>query len=104
LPKPTDHVFPGNHIKMFHALLDRGELKLDRDGNRRIAYSLRHIYICMRLMGGADIDQIAKNCRTSMEMIKNTESSYCAFTNYLARAYHAALLETRPTLRAKQNS
>jgi integrase len=54
LPKPTDHVFPGNHIKMFNALLDRSELKLDRDGNRRTAYSLRHTYICMRLMEGAD--------------------------------------------------
>jgi integrase len=70
LPKPTDHVFPGNHIKMFNALLDKSELKLDRDGNRRTAYSLRHTYICMRLMEGADIYQIAKNCRTSVEMIE----------------------------------
>ena len=36
----------------------------DRDGNRRTAYSLRHTYICMRLMEGADIYQVAKNCRT----------------------------------------
>jgi integrase len=56
--------------KMFNALLDRSELKLDRDGNRRTAYSLRHTYICMRLMEGADIYQIAKNCRTSVEMIE----------------------------------
>jgi hypothetical protein len=70
LPKPTDHLFPGNHIKMFNALLDRGELRLDRDGNRRTAYSLWHTYICMRLMEGADIYQIAKNCRTSVEMIE----------------------------------
>lgn len=70
LPKPTDHVFPGNHIKMFNALMERSELKLDRDGNRRTAYSLRHTYICMRLMEGADIYQIAKNCRTSVEMIE----------------------------------
>jgi hypothetical protein len=27
-------------------------------------------YICMRLMEGADIYQIAKNCRTSVEMIE----------------------------------
>lgn len=70
LPKPTDHVFPGNHIKMFNALMRRSELKLDRDGNRRTAYSLRHTYICMRLSEGADIYQIAKNCRTSVEMIE----------------------------------
>ena len=70
LPKPMDHVFPGNHIKLFNGVLTRSGLKLDRDGNKRTAYSLRHTYICMRLMEGADIYQIAKNCRTSVEMIE----------------------------------
>ncbi|HEV2038153.1 MAG TPA: hypothetical protein VGQ96_06045, partial [Candidatus Eremiobacteraceae bacterium] len=69
-PEPTDPVFPGNHIKLFNGVLARSDLKLDRDGNRRTAYSLRHTYICMRLMEGADIYQIAKNCRTSVEMIE----------------------------------
>jgi integrase len=69
-PEPTDPVFPGNHIKLFNGVLARSGLKLDRDGNRRTAYSLRHTYICMRLMEGADIYQIAKNCRTSVEMIE----------------------------------
>jgi len=69
-PQPTDHVFPGNHIKLFNGVLKRADLKKDRDGNRRTAYSLRHTYICMRLMEGADIYQIAKNCRTSVEMIE----------------------------------
>jgi integrase len=68
-PEPIDPVFPGNHIKLFNGVLTRTKLKLDRDGNRRTAYSLRHTYICMRLMEGADIYQIAKNCRTSVEMI-----------------------------------
>jgi integrase len=70
LPQPTDHVFTGNHIKLFNSLLDRTKLKLDRDEKPRTAYSLRHTYICMRLMEGADIYQIAKNCRTSVEMIE----------------------------------
>lgn len=70
LPRPTDLVFPGNHIKMFNNVLEEEGLKLDRDGNRRTAYSLRHTYICLRLMEGADIYQIAKNCRTSVEMIE----------------------------------
>jgi len=70
LPKPTDLIFPGNHIKLFNNLLDRTKLKFDRDGKPRTAYSLRHTYICMRLMEGADIYQIAKNCRTSVEMIE----------------------------------
>jgi integrase len=69
-PRPTDPVFPGNHIKLFNGVLRRTGLKKDRDGNRRTAYSLRHTYICMRLMEGADIYQIAKNCRTSVEMIE----------------------------------
>lgn len=69
-PQPTDTIFPGNHIKLFNNLLERTNLKFDRDGKRRTAYSLRHTYICMRLMEGADIYQIAKNCRTSVEMIK----------------------------------
>ena len=42
----------------------------DREGRPRTAYSLRHTYICLRLMEGADIYQIAKNCRTSVEMIE----------------------------------
>lgn len=33
LPQPTDHVFPGNHIKLFNGVLARSSLKLDRDGN-----------------------------------------------------------------------
>ncbi len=40
--------------------------KSDRDGNARTAYSLRYTYICLRPMEGADIYQIAKNCRTSV--------------------------------------
>ena len=31
---------------------------------------LRHSYICFRLLEGADIYQVAKNCRTSVEMIE----------------------------------
>ncbi len=70
LPQPMDHVFPSNHIKLFNGVLKRAGLKFDRDNNPRTAYSLRHTYICMRLMEGADIYQIAKNCRTSVEMIE----------------------------------
>ena len=57
-------------------VLEELKLKVDRDGNRRTAYSLRHTYICMRLMEGADIYQIAKNCRTSVEMIETFYASH----------------------------
>lgn len=78
LPKPDDPVFPGNHVIMFNAILDEENLKFDREGNRRTAYSLRHTYICLRLMEGADIYQIAKNCRTSVEMIEKYYASHIA--------------------------
>lgn len=69
-PNPTDVVFPKTHRELFNAVLDEEGLKKDRDGRPRTAYSLRHTYICLRLMEGADIYQIAKNCRTSVEMIE----------------------------------
>jgi integrase len=56
--------------------LDEENLKFDREGNRRTAYSLRHTYVCLRLMEGADIYQIAKNCRTSVEMIEKYYASH----------------------------
>jgi integrase len=75
-PQPTDKLFPKTHRELFNAVLDELNLKTDRDGNRRTAYSLRHTYICLRLMEGADIYQIAKNCRTSVEMIEKFYASH----------------------------
>lgn len=66
----TDLLFPDLHAHHLNALLDEQKLKADREGLRRSAYSLRHTYICLRLMEGAAIYQIAKNCRTSVEMIE----------------------------------
>jgi len=88
-PGPTDPVFPGNHIKMFNGILRETNLKSDRDGNRRTAYSLRHTYICMRLMEGADIYQIAKNCRTSVEMIEKF------YATHIKTALDAAAINVR---------
>lgn len=70
LPGPTDRLFPTTHRELFNAVLGDLKMKTDREGLRRSAYSLRHTYICLRLMEGADIYQIAKNCRTSVEMIE----------------------------------
>jgi integrase len=69
-PQPTDLVFPKTHRQLFNTILEEEGLKKDREGQPRTAYSLRHTYICLRLMEGADIYQIAKNCRTSVEMIE----------------------------------
>ena len=69
-PKPTEKLFPKGHREMFNIIINELNLKFDREGSRRTSYSLRHTYICLRLMEGADIYQIAKNCRTSVEMIE----------------------------------
>jgi len=67
---PTTRVFPEFNRDMFNKILDEEGLKFDRDGQRRTAYSLRHTYISMRLMEGANIHQVANNCRTSVQMIE----------------------------------
>jgi hypothetical protein len=69
-PKPTEWVFPTYQMDLFNRVLNDEGLKFDREGQRRTFYSLRHTYICLRLMEGADIYQIAKNCRTSVDMIE----------------------------------
>lgn len=75
-PAPTDPVFPTRHHDLFNTILGEIKLKFDREGQRRTFYSLRHTYICMRLMEGADVYQIAKNCRTSVKMIEDFYASH----------------------------
>jgi integrase len=74
--EPTAKIFPKFQKQLFTSLLDELDLRTDREGQRRTAYSLRHTYICLRLMEGADIYQIAKNCRTSVEMIEKFYASH----------------------------
>jgi integrase len=90
-PQPTDRLFASNQRELLNAILTEEKLKIDRDGNRRTAYSLRHTYICLRLTEGADIYQIAKNCRTSVEMIEK----YYA-THIKSRLDAAAINVRRP--------
>lgn len=75
-PGPTDLIFGKTQRELMNTILDELGLKFDRDGQRRTAYSLRHTYICLRLMEGADIYQVAKNCRTSVEMIEKYYASH----------------------------
>ena len=70
MPEPTDLIFPKWQRELFKTILEEQDLRFDRDGRPRTAYSLRHTYICLRLMEGADTYQIAKNFRTSVEMIE----------------------------------
>jgi integrase len=75
-PKPTDVIFPTGRHELFNKLLGELGLKFDREGQRRTFYSLRHTYICLRLIEGADVYQIAKNCRTSVKMIEDFYASH----------------------------
>ncbi len=75
-PEKTDLIFPKSHRELFNTILAEEGLKVDREGQPRTAYSLRHTYICLRLMEGADIYQVAKNCRTSVEMIEKYYASH----------------------------
>lgn len=75
-PRPTDKVFGKTPRELMNTILGEIGLKTDRDGQVRTAYSLRHTYISLRLMEGADIYQVAKNCRTSVEMIEKYYASH----------------------------
>ena len=52
-PEPTDLIFPKWQSELFETILEEENLRFDRDGRPRTAYSLRHTYISMRLMEGA---------------------------------------------------
>jgi integrase len=73
-------------------------MRVDRDGRPRTAYSLRHTYICLRLLEGADIYQLAKNCRTSVGMI---EKYYAVHLKTQLDA--SAINKMRPKLKKKQS-
>jgi integrase len=96
-PKPTDRVFPKTHRQLFKDILTELGLRRDRDGRLRTLYSLRHSYICFRLMERADVYQIAKNCRTSVEMI---QKHYAA---HIKNTLDAAAINTRRPM-AKERS
>jgi integrase len=96
-PKPTDKIFGPTPHDLLNAVLEQLGLKKDRDGNNRTAYSLRHTYICLRLMEGADIYQIAKNCRTSVEMIERY------YASHIKNTLDAAAINVRKPKRPKKN-
>ena len=96
-PQPTDPIFPKTHRQLFNTILDEEGLKKDREGQPRTAYSLRHTYICLRLMEGADIYQIAKNCRTSVEMIEKY------YASHLKNTLDAAAINIRRPKTKKKN-
>ncbi len=110
LPEPTDRLFPNDHRELLNQILGELNLKTDREGQVRTAYSLRHTYICLRLMEGADIYQIAKNCRTSVEMIEKFYASHikdmidAAAVNVMKKKPPKKATEKRTNVRAPQRT
>lgn len=66
-------VFLEHHRDMFNKILQETGLKLtnSQPPMKRDFISLRHTYICFRLLAGANIYDVAANCRTSVAMIEN---------------------------------
>ncbi len=71
-----DLIFPKIQRELFNTIMDELGMKSDREGNPRTACSLRHAYISFRLIEGADIYQVSKNWRTSVEMIRKFHASH----------------------------
>ena len=92
---------PQGYRQLFSDILDEQQLKFDREGNRRTAYGLWHSYICLRLMEGADIYQIAKNCRTGVEMIEKFYASHIKTTSPITSASRG---RARPRRRVRNRS
>lgn len=88
-PKPTERLFPNRQSSLLNSILVEAGLKEDREGHKRTAYSLRHTYISFRLLEGADIYQVAKNCRTSVEMIEKT------YARHIQSSLNAAAINVR---------
>jgi len=97
-PKLEDKVFPNDQAGLLTTVLKEEGLKTDRDGQSRTAYSLRHTYICLRLMEGANIYQIAKNCRTSVEMIEKY------YASHIKNRLDAAAINVRRSKKLSKNN
>lgn len=74
----ANKVFRLDHRSLFNRILLEQDLKADRDGRPRSAYSLRHTYVSIRLMHGANIFQLAMNCRTSVAMLEKYYARHIA--------------------------
>ena len=66
-------------------------------GDRGLSEITPGTYICLRLMEGADIYQIAKNCRTSVEMIEKY------YASHLKNSLDAAAINIRSPKTKKKN-
>jgi integrase len=62
-------MFVSHHRDMFNEVLKRASLKFDDSGRKRDFISLRHTYICNKIIERVPVYDIAINCRTSPDVI-----------------------------------
>ena len=76
--KSTTNLFLTHHRDMFNVILAQTNLKFSdsQPPAKRDFVSLRATYICFRLLNGADVYEVATNCRTSPEMIRDSYAKY----------------------------
>jgi len=76
--KSNEKLFPKHHRDMFNVVLGQNNLKYSntQPPARRDFVSLRATYICYRLLNGADVYEVATNCRTSPEIIRESYAKY----------------------------
>jgi integrase len=62
----------GDFREGFNSVIREAGVEFDADGNKLVIYSLRHTYITFRLQYGKNlsIHSLAKNCRTSVQMLE----------------------------------
>jgi len=78
LHSSDNNVFKGYHRDMFREVLIAANLYKtnDRPPLRRDLMSLRHTHICFRLSRKVPAFNVAKNCRTSVDMIEKHYASF----------------------------
>jgi integrase len=72
LPGPLDRLFPKSQRELMNAVLAELGMKTDREGQRRSAYSLRHTYICFRLLEAPTSMQSRRTAAPPSRSSKNT--------------------------------
>lgn len=76
--KSTEKLFLKHHRDMFNVILTQTNLKYSQSQPpaKRDFVSLRATYICYRLLNGADVYEVATNCRTSPDIIRESYAKY----------------------------
>ena len=80
--------------RIFRVLCEHAELESDAYGQKHTSYSLRHSALCFQILktGGADLLPLAKNARTSIDML---EKFYLSHLTPQMPEFSSSLLTTR---------